>query len=406
MQYALDIANARVSADAAKNLPRATYRCPVCEGAVRLRAGTQRIAHYSHVSKKECDSFAHEMTPWHLGWQALFPEDCREYVLEANGEKHRTDVLYKNIAIEFQHSPISETEFWRRCDFYTKATRHLVWVFDVRERWAAERIEELGGSAGEENYRWRGHRPTFCGFRPKSQPRITLVLQFEGTDAGEGIDLCEVTNVAGEPEFSYFESYESRIDEHPFPEWIDTILIPKLDRAAVPLSPIVPNIVTHRRTKAEMDGERSIADEPESESTVSAPPISQTEESPSSTSAQPEESPVVPETVPVATTPTVRSKPPSRFPPDKCPECGGDMVLHDGKWVDDFLHAFRRKKLPPYWTCSRYGCPGFVVETNPPKCPKCGETMVVRSRWASRETFWGCPKFPNCNGYRPGIRKS
>ncbi len=391
MFYATNNLGERVAADVAAGLPRVPYTCPICEKAVRLRAGTQRIAHYAHVSNKECDTFAHEMTPWHLGWQALFPEDEREYVLVAGGEKHRTDILHNDVAIEFQHSPISEKEFWRRCEFHTKATRHLVWVFDVRERWMAERIEELGGSAGEEHYRWHGHRPTFCGFRPKSQPRITLVLQFEGTDDGEGVDLCEVTNVAGEPEFSYFESYDSRIDEHPFPEWIDTILIPKLDRAAAPLIPIVPNIVTHRRKKSEMPNAEEGATFVEQPDLIS----SVAESDASAPSDTPSEPPAPPPQPPVETTPR------PQYPADRCPACGAKMVLRKGQKMHSYF-TLKWTELPPFWGCSNYPACTGKREVVLPKCPGCGTEMFVQVRHRDNVPYWRCP---NCNRSMDAVLK-
>ena len=103
MLYANDDFGNRVAADVAKGLARVLYRCQICGESVRIRAGTQRVAHYAHISNKECDDFAHEMTPWHLGWQSKFPETEREVVLESGGEKHRADILHDGVAVEFQH---------------------------------------------------------------------------------------------------------------------------------------------------------------------------------------------------------------------------------------------------------------------------------------------------------------
>lgn len=36
-----------------------------------------------------------------------------------------------------------------------------------------------------------------------------------------------------------------------------------------------------------------------------------------------------------------------------------------------------------------------------PDCPSCGERMVKRANRRTRESFWGCPKYPGCRGTRP-----
>ena len=390
MFYAINNQNIRVAADAAKGLPRIPYHCQICGEPVHLRAGTQRIAHYAHVSNKKCDSFAHEMTPWHLGWQAKFPDAEREVVLESDGERHRTDVLHKGVAIEFQHSPISETEFWRRSVFYTNAARHLLWVFDMRQRFAAGIIEEVDCDAMRKKYVWHGHRPTFCGFLPEFYSRITLILQFSGTDNGENVSLCEITHVEGKPLVSQFESSGSRLQELSLREWIDSVLIPKLDLAAMPPLPIVPNIVTHRREKAEMGGEKQASgseSEPESPASGTPPPL--------------EETPIVfPDAEPQND--SKPEEPRHLFPADKCPECGADMVLRLGPRTNN--GKFGRNKQEPFWGCKNYAftnCRGTRTAI-PPQCPRCGNTMEAR-KGRDGKLFWGCPDYPACRGYRPAI---
>jgi predicted RNA-binding Zn-ribbon protein involved in translation (DUF1610 family) len=41
------------------------------------------------------------------------------------------------------------------------------------------------------------------------------------------------------------------------------------------------------------------------------------------------------------------------------------------------------------------------VQESTPRCPKCGSEMVLRTAQQGThkgENFWGCPKFPTCNG--------
>ena len=387
MFYAINDNNERVLALAAKDLPRSQYRCPICEQTVRLRVGTQRVSHYAHISNKECDDFAHEMTPWHLGWQSKFPEDEREVVLESAGERHRADILHDGVAVEFQHSPISETEFWRRSVFYTNAARHLLWVFDMRRRFEAGIIEEAeSGSAMWKRFVWHGHRPTFCGFLPEFYPRITLVLQFNGTDDGDNVSLCEVTHVDGLPLFSKFESVGSRLGEHPLLEWIDAVLIPKLGECDIPNLPIVPNIVTHRRKKAKASGEAE-AEKGESATESPAPePPSPLEEPPAASSTFEQQSD------------SRQEGPRQVFPPDKCPECGADMVLRLGQWVDK-IGGFGRTKLEPFWGCSEWAftrCPGKRTAV-PQPCPRCGSTMEAKKgHYGNGKAYWSCPVCGYC----------
>lgn len=44
--------------------------------------------------------------------------------------------------------------------------------------------------------------------------------------------------------------------------------------------------------------------------------------------------------------------------------------------------------------------PNLAAATTP-DCPTCGASMVRRTNRSSHETFWGCPKYPNCRGTRP-----
>lgn len=74
--------------------------CPYCRNPVRPNHGSQR-RFWSHENKKDCDSWYEPMTEWHINWQNLFPENCREVII---GD-HRADVLYKGCVFEFQHSP-------------------------------------------------------------------------------------------------------------------------------------------------------------------------------------------------------------------------------------------------------------------------------------------------------------
>lgn len=111
MEYALTADHHRVHAlDAEKGQE---YYCPVCGNQVIPRQGEVNSWHFAHVTS--CvDDWKYDMSEWHRNWQNRFPESTREVVIEYKGESHRADILTGGYVIEFQHSPITSTEFERR----------------------------------------------------------------------------------------------------------------------------------------------------------------------------------------------------------------------------------------------------------------------------------------------------
>ena len=139
MLVAIDENGTRVYAS--DNTPRdGRYRCPVCNGEVRLRRGEVNAPHFAHT--EQCsDDFSYDMSDWHSEWQDRFPAKNREVVIGVQGEKHRADVLCYNTVIEFQHSKITSEEFWRRTRFYQDAGKRVVWIFDMREMLETGRLQ-------------------------------------------------------------------------------------------------------------------------------------------------------------------------------------------------------------------------------------------------------------------------
>ena len=240
MFFANDNTGKRVFADDAATTPLNSYSCPVCGGAVRLRQGDIKVPHFAHVDLKDCDSFTSDMSEWHLAWQERFPAECREVVLRADGESHRADVLYNGVVIEFQHSQLDWSEFRARNKFYTKAARHLVWVFDMRDHvWQRhiqlydEDIEQFS-----EKYKWKWPSRTFDGFLPHRAPNITLIFELmPGDDEAEEDEayLAHVTWAVPEPSFSRFIVQDRTFDEYGLDlrEWVDDVLIPKLSSSQI-----------------------------------------------------------------------------------------------------------------------------------------------------------------------------
>ena len=139
---------------AEKGLPRdVAYFCPVCHSQVRLRAGDNNAAHFAHMGA--ClDDFTHDMSEWHREWQNLFPLNNREKVITYENETHRADVQCYGTVIEFQHSPISESEFNRRNRFYTAAGYKVVWIFDLTELYSGYDTDGRLYYSGEWTSRW------------------------------------------------------------------------------------------------------------------------------------------------------------------------------------------------------------------------------------------------------------
>jgi competence protein CoiA len=108
--------------------PKLRGTCPNCGREVVAKCGQQRIWHWSHLGKLECDRWWEPETEWHRTWKALFPQEWQEVIhVAGDGERHIADV--KNgtgWVIELQHSSISPEERLSRENFY----KTMVWVVD------------------------------------------------------------------------------------------------------------------------------------------------------------------------------------------------------------------------------------------------------------------------------------
>ena len=183
MEFALDRDGKRVHAgDADKN---EEYTCPVCGAKVIPRQGKINIDHFAHVTPCE-DAWAYDMSEWHRSWQEQFPKGNREIVLECDGEKHRADVLAYGYVLEFQHSPISREEFNRRNNFYIKAGKKVIWIFDFidqRKKWQLDCRKEW--RSADDNggcWMWKYHKKFLDDFIPQEEKNIILFFQMEEAD--------------------------------------------------------------------------------------------------------------------------------------------------------------------------------------------------------------------------------
>lgn len=131
------------------------YYCPICSESLIIRKGNTNAHHFAHKNNSDCvnrDGWHYDMSDWHYDWQNQFPVDNQEIVFKNNGKIHRADVFINSTVIEFQHSPITESEFNDRNIFYKDLGYKVVWIFDAIER----DIEYLSDSnKGERVISWK-----------------------------------------------------------------------------------------------------------------------------------------------------------------------------------------------------------------------------------------------------------
>jgi hypothetical protein len=102
--------------------------CPQCGASMIAKCGPRVIHHWAHFSRRNCDPWWENETPWHRAWKAKFPEDCREIShIAPDGEIHRADIKTPTgIVVEIQNSPMTDAERISREEFYG----NLVWVIN------------------------------------------------------------------------------------------------------------------------------------------------------------------------------------------------------------------------------------------------------------------------------------
>jgi hypothetical protein len=136
MRFAL-VKNKRLEAS-----PGLVGCCPGCAQQVIAKCGMQKIWHWAHHGKTNCDPWWEPETSWHRTWKDQFPLEWQEVILrDDSGEKHIADVRTENdLVIEFQHSHLPVQEIAARESFY----RNMVWVVDGK-RLRRDRARFLGG---------------------------------------------------------------------------------------------------------------------------------------------------------------------------------------------------------------------------------------------------------------------
>lgn len=192
VQHHVSINDSRADAD---------YYCPLCDGPLVRRMGSQRAHHYAHMQlSSDCsDDISNEMSDWHIGWQNKFSKENQEVVFhrkinddyeygswlinKTHTESRRADAFRDGVVFEFQHSSMSAQEFIDRTLFYCPidshqyidcniplgdgrgdppdSVREIRWLFDCRNK-EYEFIKEYSG--GNELARLK-RAPTAIAFK-------------------------------------------------------------------------------------------------------------------------------------------------------------------------------------------------------------------------------------------------
>lgn len=109
-----------------KATPGSKSICPCCRTGLIAKCGDTNVWHWAHESLIDCDPWYEGMSEWHLSWQGLVEEKCREVVI---GE-HRADIkLSDGKVVEIQHSPITPEEVEERESFYGD----MIWIVDAKD---------------------------------------------------------------------------------------------------------------------------------------------------------------------------------------------------------------------------------------------------------------------------------
>lgn len=178
MYIALDsFTNERITAK-----PGIKAICPGCQNLVIARCGDIRIWHWAHKISI-CTYDSEPETEWHLAWKkrAL----CAGFEIEKIIDDHRADIYDsgRNMVIEVQHSPITDEDIIKRCDFYTSKGIKLAWIFDYIDRYNQDKIvlvERKSGYKTDTFYQKRGGNKAIRHlFYNNGKPKYDVYLNLE-----------------------------------------------------------------------------------------------------------------------------------------------------------------------------------------------------------------------------------
>jgi len=175
--------------------------CPVCEEKLIHKKGKIIPPYFSHLPDTDCPYGMDKdnKSEWHIRMQDYFPKETQEvkFIDKDTREVHIADVYLEsqNMVLEFQHSPISSDEFWRRTLCHVTDGRRVVWLFDESSR--SENSKTYG--------RFKKERPVYAveeiykdrSYRWLRDPRLCLIGPMELIDSDK-VSICVYTGTEGD----------------------------------------------------------------------------------------------------------------------------------------------------------------------------------------------------------------
>lgn len=232
MRYAL-INNDRTEAS-----PGLKGSCPGCDQDVIAKCGTQKIWHWAHSAKRNCDTWWEPETEWHRNWKSQFSPESQEVIQydKKSGEKHIADVRTSHgLVIEFQHSYLKPEERVARESFYG----NMIWIVDgtrlkndyVRLRKAMDNFRRTK----VQGY-FLVHFPEECFPKNWLESNAPVIFDFQGADPENPKDVVQNTLwclfpgraenqavVAGLSRRQFIDIAPTRPDLMPFRETVDIL---------------------------------------------------------------------------------------------------------------------------------------------------------------------------------------
>ena len=184
------------------------YFCPICGEDVKLKKGKINAPHFAHQNGACSDNWNYDMSWWHRKMQNYFSQEYREIIVTHNNRRHRADILIDNIVIEFQHSPISISEFNDRNCFFKEAGYRLAWIFDLSEQYESENIYCHEQRDLDYLMHWKHPKKIFSNIQYLSDSNKNFVLWFAYND--EDSDLLLLDKVIWTPINEYGERIMNR----------------------------------------------------------------------------------------------------------------------------------------------------------------------------------------------------
>ncbi|SFS31224.1 Competence protein CoiA-like family protein [Succinivibrio dextrinosolvens] len=164
--------------------------CPACGSPLIAKLGERRAHHWAH--KTLCtDTWLSPETAWHVNWKNNFPKEWQEVrcVDEETGEIHIADVKTESgIVLEFQHSPIKESEIQAREAFY----KDMFWIVDLHNISYRKVLEKNKIQGKKDDIGWRifNHRELFPNVWLNRRAIVCFDYMGEKFDKKYDVILC------------------------------------------------------------------------------------------------------------------------------------------------------------------------------------------------------------------------